>query len=210
VGGVAHVRERFGIPVMAHADTAQALASAIGVDHTLTDDDVVELGPGRHQSDWNLRAIHTPGHARGHLCFLHEPTGSLFTGDHIVGGGGTVIIDPPEGDMAAYLASLEKLLAERVVAMFPGHGSPQGGVERRIRGLIAHRLERERLVVDALATEARSVPELVERAYAETPRELWGLAERSLLAHLLKLETEGRARREGEKWCRAGTQPASV
>jgi endoribonuclease LACTB2 len=199
--GVTSVRERFGTPVLAHADTATALASArIDVERTLADGDLVELGAGKNHPHWNLRVIHTPGHARGHLCLFHEPTGSLFTGDHIVGGGGTVIIDPPEGDMAAYLASLERLLLEPVRAMYPGHGSPQGGVLRRIQSLIAHRLERERKVLEALDREPRPLPALVERAYAETPRELWVYAERSLLAHLIKLEAEGRARRHGEAW----------
>ncbi len=202
-GGVPAVRERYGIPVMAHARTADQLAQIarpIEVHRRLADGDLVELAGGANQHHWNLRAIHTPGHARGHLCFVHEPTQSLFTGDHIVGGGGTVIIDPPEGDMAAYIESLERLGRESVATMFPAHGSPQGGVARRIASLIAHRRERERKVVDALADEPRTLAELVERAYAETPRELWALAERSLLAHLLKLEAEGRATRDGERW----------
>ena len=74
--------------------------------------------------------LHTPGHARGHLSFLHERTRSLFCGDHIPGGTGTVIIDPPDGDMVPYLASLERLLAEPVETLFPAHGSPQGAAPR--------------------------------------------------------------------------------
>src|SRR5437867_3869865 len=91
-GGIEAVRERFGVPVAAHAETARHLR----VDQVLADGARVALAPGA--GAWDLRALHTPGHARGHLCFLHERTRSLFCGDHIVGGGGTVIIDPPEGD----------------------------------------------------------------------------------------------------------------
>jgi glyoxylase-like metal-dependent hydrolase (beta-lactamase superfamily II) len=137
------------------------------------------------------------------MCFLHARTRSLITGDHITGGAGTVIIDPPDGDMAAYIASLERLLAEPVDTLFPGHGSPQGGAFRRIRELIAHRLKRESKVLAALAREPQTVTQLVERVYDDTPRELWGYAARSLLAHLVKLEAEGRAARAGDAWRRA-------
>jgi glyoxylase-like metal-dependent hydrolase (beta-lactamase superfamily II)/8-oxo-dGTP pyrophosphatase MutT (NUDIX family) len=194
VAGVSVMRERLGVPVAAHAETARH----VKVELVLKDGDWIPLLPGA--GDWNLRAIHTPGHARGHLCFLHERTRSLLTGDHIPGGQGTVIIDPPEGDMAAYVASLERLLGEPVDTIFPGHGAPQGAAPRRIRWLIAHRLEREAKVVGALDGEPRTLAQLVESAYADTPRDLWGYAERSLLAHLIKLEGEGRAERVGESW----------
>jgi glyoxylase-like metal-dependent hydrolase (beta-lactamase superfamily II) len=198
VAGVNAVRERYGVPVAAHAETARHVRA----DFTLADGDWIPLAPG--VGDWSLRALHTPGHTRGHLCFLHPRTRSLFTGDHITGGTGTVIIDPPEGDMAAYIASLERLLGQRVEILFPAHGSPQGAAERRIRGLVAHRLEREARVRDALGETPRTVAELVPGAYADTPRDLWSYAERSLLAHLLKLEAEGQAGREGERWRRPG------
>jgi len=194
IGGVAALRERHGVPVFGHA----AIADTVRLDGTLKDGDVVAL-PSR--DGWDLEVIHTPGHARGHLCFFHRRTRSLLCGDHIVGLG-TVIIDPPEGDMADYIASLERLAGLGVETLFPAHGSPQGAAPRRIRALIAHRLERERKVAEALDGEPRSLAALVERAYADTSRELWPYAERSLLAHLLKLEREGRAVRTGETWRR--------
>jgi glyoxylase-like metal-dependent hydrolase (beta-lactamase superfamily II)/8-oxo-dGTP pyrophosphatase MutT (NUDIX family) len=203
VAGLARVRERFGVKVAAHAETARH----VPVDFTLADGDIVPLAPGK--ADWTLRAIHTPGHARGHLCFFHPRTGSLFTGDHITGAG-TVIIDPPEGDMADYLRSLERLLVEPVSTLFPAHGSPQGAAARRIRGLIAHRMKREAKVLAALEAGPASLRALVERAYEDTPRELWDYAERSLLAHLLKLEREGRARRDGERWASVEPVPGAV
>jgi glyoxylase-like metal-dependent hydrolase (beta-lactamase superfamily II) len=197
IGGIEAVRARYGVPVAGHAETGRH----VRLERKLEDGAEIALAAGAQE--WSLRALHTPGHARGHLCFLHPRTHSLFTGDHITGGGGTVIVDPPEGDMRAYVASLERLLREPVESLFPGHGSPQGGAMRRIRWLIAHRLEREAKVLAALAREPAPLAALVERAYADTKRELWGYAERSLLAHLLKLEAEGRAAREGERWRRA-------
>lgn len=198
-GGVAALRERYRVPVAAHAEIAPGVAADIA----LGDGETIALAPG--VGAWDLRAIHTPGHARGHLCFLNERTRSLFTGDHILGGAGTAIIDPPEGDMAAHLASLERLLAEPVETLFPGHGSPQGAAVRRIRALIAHRRGREAKVLAALEREPLALTALVERVYADTPRDLWSLAGRSLLAHLLKLEAEGRARREGDRWREGGS-----
>lgn len=194
VAGLEAVRARYRVKVAAHAETSKH----VRVDFTLADGDVIPLAPG--DGDWSLRALHTPGHARGHLCFLHPRTRSLFSGDHITGGRGTVIVDPPDGDMRDYVASLERLLAEPIETIFPGHGSPQGGAMRRIRWLIHHRLEREAKVLAALDAEPRAIAALVERAYADTPRELWPYAERSLLAHLIKLEPEGKAAREGDRW----------
>jgi len=107
--------------------------------------------------------------------------------------------------MTAYLESLERLKREDVETLWPGHGSPQGGAVRRIDGLIAHRREREVKVLVALERTPRPLEELVPRVYADTSRELWPYAERSLLAHLIKLETEGRARREGERWAAGGS-----
>jgi len=194
IGGLAAARKRLRVPVAAHAETAKH----VRVDVVLADGDWIPLVPGK--GSWNLRAIHTPGHAQGHLCFLHPRTRSLLTGDHITGGTGTVIIDPPEGDMAAYIGSLERLLEEPVQTLFPGHGPPQGAAVRRIRGLIEHRRAREAQVLAALAVTPRELRALVARAYADTPHELWPYAQRSLLAHLVKLEREGRARRDGELW----------
>lgn len=192
--GIEAVRERFHVPVLAHTESARAVRP----DRTLDDGEIVTLASNAR--DWSLRTIHTPGHTRGHLSFLHPGTRSLFTGDHIPGGHGSVIIDPPDGDMNEYLESLERLLHEPIETLFPGHGSPQGGALRRIRAMIAHRLERETKVLAALDGTPRPLGELVARAYADTPRELWSYAERSLLAHLLKLEREDRAARDGDRW----------
>src|SRR5262249_18089158 len=101
-----------------------------------------------------------------------------------------------------YMASLERLARLPLRTLFPAHGSPQGAALRRLRALIEHRREREAKVLAALEATPRPLGTLVERAYADTKRELWGWADRSLLAHLVALEREGRAVREGEGWRR--------
>jgi glyoxylase-like metal-dependent hydrolase (beta-lactamase superfamily II)/8-oxo-dGTP pyrophosphatase MutT (NUDIX family) len=193
-GGCDAVRERWRVPVAAHAETARH----VRVDRLLADGETIALAPGLGR--WDLRALHTPGHARGHLAFLHERTRSLFSGDLVTGGRGTVILDPPEGDVAAYLASLERLLGEPVETLFPAHGTPHGALRSRLRWLIEHRRRREAQVLAALGEEPRETALLLETVYADTPRELWGYAERTLLAHLLKLEAEGRASRADGAW----------
>ncbi len=151
-----------------------------------------------------LRVIHTPGHAGNHLCYLLEAEKLLFTGDHVMQGS-TVVINPPDGDMAAYLGSLESLLAEDLEWLAPGHGFLVAQPQAVIRALIAHRLKREAKVLEALREAGRGpVEALLPRVYADVPAAIHGVAARSLLAHLLKLEGEGRARRDqvgdGEAW----------
>jgi len=162
-----------------------------------------ELQPGDRlvvAPDTTLRVVHTPGHASNHLCFLLEEERILFTGDHIIQGS-TVVIDPPDGDMAAYLHSLESLLHEPLEYLAPGHGTLIREPHAAIRALIQHRLGREAKVLGALPRgEPADLAALVRRVYDEVPRELHALAERSLLAHLLKLEAEGRAMRAADGW----------
>ena len=192
-GGVEAIRQRYNVRVGAHAE----IAKLVSVDFTVADGDWIPLVPG--VGDWSLQAIHTPGHARGHLCFFHPRTGALISGDHVTATG-TVIIDPPEGDMADYVASLERLLSLNVKVLFPAHGSPQGAAKKRIQGLIDHRRIRENKVLAALSDRPATLESIVEAAYDDTPRELWPYAERSLLAHLEKLEKEGKALRESDLW----------
>lgn len=195
-GGLRAVRERYRVKVAAHADVARHAE----IDVALKDGERLPLASGIRP--WDLRVIHTPGHTRDHLCFLHESSGALFCGDHVAGSG-TVVIDPPEGDMGAYLESLDRLIALDPTLLFPAHGSPQGAAVRRLRALVAHRLEREAKVLAALGGEPRTAAELVPLVYADVKPDLWSWAERSLLAHLLKLEADGKAARTGEAWRRA-------
>jgi glyoxylase-like metal-dependent hydrolase (beta-lactamase superfamily II) len=153
--------------------------------------EVVEAGEVR------LRAIHTPGHTPDHLCFLSEPDGLLFTGDTVLGRG-TSVIDPPDGDMAAYVRSLATLRALEPSVIYPGHGpivfTPKGKLDHYLR----HRAAREEAVLDAVARGRRTPAEIVTDVYAdEVPESVYPVAARSVLAHLLKLEREGAVARTG-------------
>jgi glyoxylase-like metal-dependent hydrolase (beta-lactamase superfamily II)/8-oxo-dGTP pyrophosphatase MutT (NUDIX family) len=147
-----------------------------------------------------LRVIHTPGHASNHLCYLLEEERTLFTGDHVMQGS-TVVINPPDGDMAAYLGSLQSLLDIDLDWLAPGHGFFVARPHEVLRGLIAHRLRREAKVVAALAAVGNGgIEDLLPRVYDDVPPGLHAMAARSLTAHLLKLEGEGRAQRSGDRW----------
>lgn len=144
-------------------------------------------------TEFRLSAIHTPGHARNHLCFLLEEERMLFSGDHIMEGS-TVVIKPPDGDMAAYLDSLEKLRAMRLRSIAPGHGHLVEKPRDLIDWYIAHRLEREKAVLDALgAAGSATIADLLPVVYGDVPDLLHPVARYSLHAHLLKLAGEGRA-----------------
>ena len=147
-----------------------------------------------------LRVIHTPGHASNHLCYLLEEEHTLFTGDHVMQGS-TVVINPPDGDMAAYLAALQALLDEDLHWLAPGHGFLVAEPHAALRGLIAHRQRREAKVLAALAAAGEDVPvaldSLLARVYDDTPERLHVVAQRSLLAHLLKLQAQGQVIGDG-------------
>jgi glyoxylase-like metal-dependent hydrolase (beta-lactamase superfamily II) len=141
-----------------------------------------------------LRAIATPGHAPDHVAFFLEGDRALFTGDAVLGRG-TSVIDPPEGDLAQYLRSLRRLRELRPRTIYPGHGPVVLDAMAKLEEYLAHREERERQVLEGLAEGPRTPEELVPSIYAGYPAELHPLAARSVLAHLLKLEAEGRVRR---------------
>ncbi len=193
-GGVRACRERFHAPVVGHV----ALSPHLALDIVVGDGDTIALAPG--VGEWDLTVFATPGHTRDSISLWHARNRLLFCGDLVPGGPGSVVIDPPDGDMAGYLSSLERMAALEPRVLFPAHGSPQGAVSRRIRALAQHRRERETRVLAALGHEPRALAELLPLAYDGTPRSLWAWAERSLLAHLLLLETRGEAAREGDRW----------
>lgn len=150
--------------------------------------------------EFELDVIHTPGHASNHLCYLHRDLNWLLTGDHIINGS-TVVIDPPDGSMSQYLESLGRLKDLVISSILPGHGAPIDAPYEAIDWLINHRLEREAKVADRLAGLPDStLGELVAHVYDEVDPMLHRVAERSLLAHLLKLEEDRRAVRSGERW----------
>jgi glyoxylase-like metal-dependent hydrolase (beta-lactamase superfamily II)/8-oxo-dGTP pyrophosphatase MutT (NUDIX family) len=192
-GGVNHLRRRLGVPVAAQALTAARIARSIAVDRLIEDNELIELAgePG-----WRLRALHTPGHTRGHLCFYEEKTGAIITGDLVVGFG-TVVIDPPEGNMRQYFDSLHRLLAlPKLSSLFPAHGPAIGNARYKLEEYLTHRTWRENKILEAVRAGASSPEEIVPAAYTDVTPAMWGLAERSTVAHLEKLEEEGRVRRD--------------
>jgi glyoxylase-like metal-dependent hydrolase (beta-lactamase superfamily II) len=150
--------------------------------------------------DFTLTAIHTPGHASNHLCFLLEEEGFLFTGDHIMQGS-TVVISPPDGDMYDYLASLERLKSFPLRRIAPGHGTVIDEPLPMVDYLIRHRLMREAKVIAALRDLApATLDRLVVRVYDDVSPALHPIAKHSLTAHLLKLHREARAQESDGVW----------
>lgn len=169
-------------------------------DRDFTPDRVPVHGDIVRCGDFSLQAVHTPGHASNHLCYLLVEDKLLFTGDHVMQGS-TVVITPPDGDMGAYLRSLELLLTLDADCIAPGHGHLIAKPHDEARKLIAHRLRREQKVIEGFATKnPATLDELVAVVYADTPIKLHGAAKRSLYAHLLKLEADGRVARAGDDW----------
>ncbi len=134
--------------------------------------------------DWALTAIHTPGHLGGHLCLALGDT--LFSGDHVMGWS-TTIVSPPDGDMSAYMASLDRLTTGAWRRFLPGHGDPVGDPHGRLHELIRHRRGREAQILAALADGPSRIPPLTARIYADISRQMLPAAERNVLAHLIDL-----------------------
>jgi glyoxylase-like metal-dependent hydrolase (beta-lactamase superfamily II) len=169
-------------------------------DATFSPERVLQDGELLETPEFRLRAVHTPGHSSEHLCYLLDEERLLFTGDHVMQGS-TVVVGPPDGNMSAYLASLDKLLGLDLARFAPGHGHPIDRPHDEVRRLIKHRLGREQKVLGALRALGRAdLDALVVRAYDDVSPKLHPVARRSLTGHLLKLEDDGLARREGEQW----------
>ena len=192
-GGVNHLSKRLGVPVAAHPLTATRVQHSVEVNRFVEDNELIDLtgDPG-----WRLRALQTPGHTRGHLCFYEENTGAILTGDLVVGIG-TVVIDPPEGNMRQYFDSLARLLSlPKLSSLFPAHGPAIGSAREKLEEYVTHRTLRENKILAAVQAGAALPHEIVEAAYTDVHPSMHGLAERSTVAHLEKLEEEGRVRRD--------------
>lgn len=163
-------------------------------DHQPTNGEMIATAAG------TLRVLHTPGHASNHLCYLLAGEQILFSGDHIMQGS-TVVINPPDGNMKAYLDSLAQLLTEDIRYIAPGHGFLMGDPHVVVDVLTTHRLAREHKVIRALEQQAPATLEaLTPAAYDDVPAAIHGLAARSLLAHLEKLREDGKVRLDGQLW----------
>jgi glyoxylase-like metal-dependent hydrolase (beta-lactamase superfamily II) len=150
-------------------------------DVALRDGDAVET------DGWGIEAVHTPGHATNHLCYLVREAGVLFTGDHVMGWS-TSVVSPPDGNLVEYLASFEKLLARPQDRVYlPGHGPAVTDPHPYVRALLAHRRDRSEQILEALAAGPATIAELVPRLYADKPKKIWLAASSSVYAHLLQL-----------------------
>ncbi len=184
-GAAAALRAATGAPTYAHGLSAQA-----GFAPDIAIDDGEAIG--------GLIAVHTPGHAAEHLCFA-VPGGVLFTADHVMPWS-TSVVNPPNGDMAAYVASLRLLLARLDTLYLSGHGPALAEPRGFVRELLDHRLAREQSILRAIAEGPADVAGLADRIYQNLDPRLRRAAERNVLAHLLKLQAEGRALWRDEYW----------
>ncbi|HYR77828.1 MAG TPA: MBL fold metallo-hydrolase [Pyrinomonadaceae bacterium] len=174
--------------VAAHRLTADSLGNQLSIDRWIEDGEVLEL---KGEPEIKLRAMFTPGHARGHLCFYDERTGALISGDNIVGFG-SVLIDPADGNMRDYLDSLERMRAlPNLSVLFGGHGPAVANPYEKIDEYISHRRQREELILAAVREGASSPKEIVTRAYLDVSPKAHAMAERAVLAHLEKLAADG-------------------
>ena len=164
-------------------------------DRILTDGEQIS-GEG-----WTLEAITTPGHTSNHICYALNETGALFTGDHVMKWS-TSVVSPPDGDMAAYMASLQKLYDREDRIYYPAHGPAIEKPRQLVRGMIGHRRQREAQILRLLETKPHISPDMVAAMYKGLDPRLTGAAGRSVLAHLIDLENKGRVVLQSETWSR--------
>ncbi|MEW6299022.1 MAG: MBL fold metallo-hydrolase [Thermodesulfobacteriota bacterium] len=193
IGGAARVRARFGdLRVSKKAWPGKDEAYALPLTY-------IEDGARIETDGATLRAVHTPGHARDHLCYYLEEEKALFTGDLVLGAGTTVV--PEEGGgLIDYMASLRKLLTFDIAVIYPAHGPAIRDPYKKLNDYIAHRELRERQILDALGAGLTEIPAMVKRIYTDVPEFLHGAAGNSVLSHLIKLQKEGIVRQDGEHW----------
>ena len=165
----------------------------------IEEDDDDDFRPDRSLADgetvsgagWTLETMATPGHASNHLAFVLREENALFSGDHVMGWS-TTVVAPPDGDMVAYLASLDAVIARDFTTLWPTHGGPVTDPEPFLRAYRDHRLGREAQILARLAAGDRTIAEMVPVLYASVEERLWPAASLSMLAHLIKLVAEGR------------------
>ncbi len=152
---------------------------------------------------WTLNAVATPGHTSNHICLALPEAEALFTGDHVMGWS-TTVVAPPDGDMADYMASLDRLLARDDRVYFPAHGPAVEDPRAHVLRLVEHRRGRERQILAHLEAGEGRIPAMVEDMYRDVDPRLHPAAGRSVLAHLIDLEARGQANRQGDIWAIAG------
>jgi glyoxylase-like metal-dependent hydrolase (beta-lactamase superfamily II) len=194
--------ERMGAPIVGCAplllETVGPRADA-SFDGDYAPDRVLRDGESVHVDGKTISAVATPGHTSNHLCFAYE--GALFTGDHVMGWSTTVVV-PPDGDMAAYMQSLDKLRQREDRVYYPAHGPAVTNPQQYVRHLAGHRMQRERQILKLVGERPRPIPDIVANAYPGLDPRLVAAAGGSVFAHLLDLERRGIVVREGETWTR--------
>ncbi len=186
-----------GCAPLALEDSGPRADSAFDPDYA--PDRVLADGESVAGDGWTLQAVATPGHTSNHLCFALNQTRALFTGDHVMKWS-TSVVSPPDGDMAAYMASLDKLYQRDDRIYYPAHGPAVTKPRQLVRGMLGHRKAREAQILRELAKGARDIPTMVATMYKGLDPRLTGAAGRSVLAHLLDLKARGLVKLEGERW----------
>ena len=198
----APLKEATGAPIigcapLALSDDGPRADSAFDADYA--PDRILADGERLSGGGWTIEAVATPGHTSNHLCFALLETGALFTGDHVMAWS-TSVVSPPDGDMAAYMASLSKLYDRGDRVYYPAHGPAVTRPRQLVRGMLGHRKQRERQILRELEKGTRVIPEMVKHMYKGLDPRLTGAAGRSVLAHLIDLENRGRVARGAESW----------
>jgi glyoxylase-like metal-dependent hydrolase (beta-lactamase superfamily II) len=192
IGAVPALQQATGAPTVGFRESG---SPAFDPDIKLDDGDTIA----------GMTAVHTPGHASDHICLAlpaRDGTAVLFSADHVMSWS-TSVVSPPDGDMAAYFESLRKLLDRSDDAFLPGHGPPLPEPRNLVREMLAHRMMREQAIRRKLAQGPAGTYALMDTLYSQVHPRLRRAAERNVLAHLLKLEAEGKVRRDGEMWAAA-------
>lgn len=152
---------------------------------------------------WTLEAVATPGHTSNHICYALVESGALFTGDHVMKWS-TSVVSPPDGDMSDYMASLQKLYDREDRVYYPAHGPAVENPRQLVRGMIGHRRQRERQIMNLLESGEGHIPDMVAAMYKGLDPRLSGAAGRSVLAHLVDLQNRGQATVSENRWQRIG------
>ncbi len=186
-----------GCAALAYDDDGPRADAAFDTDYA--PDHVLRDGEKLTGPDWTLIAVATPGHTSNHLCYSLSESAALFTGDHVMGWS-TSVVAPPDGDMAAYMSSLDRLYQREDRVYYPAHGPQVDKPRQLVRGMMGHRRQRERQIIRLLEQGVNLISAMVPRMYKGVDERLWGAAGRSVLAHLIELEQRGTVLRVEETW----------
>ena len=194
---------RIGAPIVGCAPLAmEGTGLEAGFDADYSPDRVLGDGEAVEVEGKPIVAVATPGHTSNHICFAYDD--ALFSGDHVMGWSTTVVV-PPDGDMAAYIQSLDKLRQRADRIYYPAHGPAVDNPQQYVRHLMGHRMQREKQILKLVGERARAIPEIVADAYPGLDPRLIAAAGASVFAHLLDLERRGLVERDEQQWMIAAT-----